>query len=232
MVEEAVNSTVVWIGVLVTLSVFANLIKDNILTRLVQHAALGVAVGIGIVMAWKQFLQPKWWTPIWEGATGESTPLGMLWILALVPGSLWYFQLSKKNFWVSTIITGLFIGTAAGLAFKDQMLRILPQISDSIQPLNPFEGGFTWSKFFSSLNGLLILVGMLTTLLYFFFSIKAENRPVVTRSMRLGRIMIMVTLGGMFGATVMTRMAYLLNRMIFLKNEWITEQIIHRLTGG
>jgi len=232
MGEGAVNSVVVWIGALVTLSVFANLIKDNILTRLVQHAALGVAVGIGIVMAWQQLLQPKWWTPIWEGFTGESTRLGLLWILALIPGSLWYFQLSKKNFWVSTIITGLFIGTAAGLAFKDQMLRILPQISDSIQPLNPFEGGFTWSKFFTAFNGLLILVGMLTTLLYFFFSIKAENHLIITKSMRFGRIMIMVCLGGMFGATVMTRMAYLLERMIFLRDSWITEQIINRFTGG
>jgi len=34
--------------------------------------------------------------------------------------------------------------------------------------------------------------------------------------MRVGRVMIMVALGAMFGSTVMTRMAYLIERLQFL----------------
>ena len=190
------NIWAVWIGAFVTLAVFSYLIKDNCIYRIVQHAALGVAVGIALIVAWQQVLKPRWWDPIYAAFSRQGDMIGALWLLALIPGSLWYFQLSKKYFWASTFISGLFIGTAAGLAFKDQMLRIMPQIADSIKLLNPFAGpeGFTWAKFFISLNGLIVLAGMLTTLLYFFFSIKSEGNRLTEKAMRVGRIMIMICL--------------------------------------
>jgi hypothetical protein len=39
--------------------------------------------------------------------------------------------------------------------------------------------------------------------------------------MRLGRVMLMVCLGAMFGNTVMTRMAYLIERLQFLYEDWL-----------
>ena len=43
--------------------------------------------------------------------------------------------------------------------------------------------------------------------------------------MRVGRLMIMVCLGAMFGSTVMTRMAYLLERLEFLHTRWLASLI-------
>ncbi|MBM4035755.1 MAG: hypothetical protein FJ291_28785 [Planctomycetes bacterium] len=239
-----------------TLIVFSYLVKDNPLYRLALQAALGAAVGIGVFIAWRDVLRPKWWQPIqgafaagrppadpfqlleavtagrvacpkwWAAALAafpESRPwTDALWLLALVPGSLWYFQLSKKWFWLSTLITGLFIGVSAGLAFKSQILLILPQIGASLKPIVPFAGpgGLTWASTLDCLNHLLFLVGMMTTLLYFFFSLRTESR-FLRGSMRIGRLMIMATLGAMFASTVMTRMAYLLERLGFLCDKWL-----------
>ena len=217
------ESLALWLGAFVTLAVFSYLAKDNAAYRLVQQAALGVSVGMGLVIAWKQVLAPKWWEPI-TGAIGGTRPwTDALWLLALVPGSLWYFQLSKRHFWASTLVSGLFLGVAAGLAFKSQILLILPQIGASLKPLNPFagEGGLTWASALGSLSNALFLVAMMTTLFYFFFSVRTD-RAVFHAPMRMGRMMLMVCLGAMFGNTVMTRMAYLLERLEFLYTRCLT----------
>jgi len=218
-----------WCGAIVTLAVFSYLAKDNPFYRLVQHAALGVSVGVGVVIAWQQVLRPMWWTPIYNAmtSTGDGgNRYGLLWLGALIPGSLWYFQLSKRFFWVSTLVSGLFIGIAAGLAFKGQILLILPQIAGSLKPLNPFafDGGFTWGALGVCLSNLIFMVALLTTLLYFFFSVKTDN-PLIKRPMRLGRLMIMIALGAMFGNTVLTRMAYLIERLQFLYEDCFTRLV-------
>jgi len=211
------DTLALWLGAAVTLIVFSYLAKDNVAYRLVQQAALGVSVGFGLIVAWKQVLYPKWWAPIGEGLQGTKPWTSALWLLALIPGSLWYFQLSRKWFWLSTLISGLFLGVAAGLAFKSRILLILPQIAASLKPLNPFEGphGLTSASLFACFSNFLFLVALLTTLLYFFFSVRTDN-ALLRPPIRVGRVMLMICLGAMFGNTVMTRMAYLLERLEFL----------------
>jgi len=212
----------IWFGAVVTLCVFSCLVRDNPLYRTVQNAALGVSVGIGLVIAWRQVLYPLWWSQISAALRGEADWTGALWLLALVPGSLWYFQLSKRWFWVSTLISGLFIGIAAGFTFKGTILLVLPQIGGSLKPLNPLvmQGGATWHNTFLCLSNLVFLAALLTSLLYFFFSVRTDN-PLLRRPMRVGRVMIMISLGAMFGNTVLTRVAYLLERMEFLYAMWL-----------
>ena len=213
----------VWVGALVTLAVFSYLARDNPFYRLVLHAALGVSVGIGVVVAWQQVLQPQWWAHIHGALWGKRNWTGALWLLALVPGSLWYFQLSRKLFWVSTLVSGLFIGAAAGIAFKAQILLILPHIGASLKPILPVAGpaGFTSGNLLQCLSNLLFLATLLSTLLYFFFSVRTD-RALLRTPMRFGRLMIMICLGAMFGNTVMTRMAYLIERLQFLYETWLS----------
>ncbi|MBN1918767.1 MAG: hypothetical protein JW889_12740 [Verrucomicrobia bacterium] len=220
----------IWVGAIVTLAVFSYLVKENAFYRFFLHAALGTTVGMGIVMTIKQVLIPNWYQPIANAVTGDGPMTGLLWVLALVPGSLWYFQMSKKHFWVSTLVSGLFIGVAAGLAFKTWMLLIMPQIGASLKPLNPFDGGFTGEKLAEVVSNFVFIASLLTALLYFFFSFSTESK-LMGKPMRFGRLMIMVCLGGMFGSTVMTRLSYLLERLRFLYQDWIGRQILS-LFGG
>ena len=141
----------------------------------------------------------------------------------LIPGALWYAQMSKKWFWLSKPVIGLFIGVAAGLAFKSKILLMLPQLGAALKPLNPWAlpGGLAWAGFWSNpnlwtvVNNAIFLAAFFTTLLYFCFTIKSDNR-LLQPPMKTGRLMIMVTLGAMFGNTVMTRMSFLIERIQFL----------------
>lgn len=237
------ETLVIWVGALVTLAVFSYLARDNPVYRIVQHAALGSAVGIGLVVLWRQVLYPRWALPIadsmhalgralaGEGPAEAGQLTGLLWILALVPGSLWYFQLSRKWVGLSTLITGLFVGAAAGLAIKNQILLTLPQVSASIRPLGlaDADGHVTAASVATWANNIVFLVMLLAALLYFFFTIPT-GQAVLRGPLRLGRLTIMLCLGGLFGGTVMTRVAYLLERLTFLR-EWLIQQV-PRAWGG
>jgi hypothetical protein len=66
--------------------------------------------------------------------------------------------------------------------------------------------GFT----FAGLNTLLVLIGVVSVLFYFFFSI--EHTGVVHRVARIGIYFLMVSFGAAFGYTVMARMSLLIGR--------------------
>ncbi len=245
------ESLTVWLGAIVTLCVFSYAIKDNPAYRLVQQATLGTYMGMATVIMWNQILQPRWWQRFADGwaalmatnaeVTPQDTPgaewTSVFWGLAILPGLLWYFQLSKRWFWVSTIISGWFVGVAAGLAFKTQILLIMPQVSATIQPINPFAGPHAvglaalaqwnadaWATVGECANNLIVIVLLLATLFYFFFSVRTEH-PVLAGSIRFGRVTIMICLGALFGNTVMTRVAYLIERLLFLYNDFAIGEI-------
>lgn len=212
----------IWIGAIITLTVLSYLAKDNIAYRIAQRAALGATIGISIAVTWQQILAPNWWAPIQAAFAGEGPRRGALWLLVLIPGSFWYCQLSKKWFWLSRIVFGLFIGLAAGLAFKDQILLILPQLGATLKPLNPWAApeGMSLRACLESVNNLVFLTGFFTVLLYFCFTIKTKKR-VFNVPVKVGRIFIMIALGGMFGNTVMTRMSFLVDRIRFMYEFWL-----------
>lgn len=205
------------IGFVVTLAVFSYLFKDNILYRIVQKAAMGVAVGILVVMTWQSVLYPMWFVNIVNAFTRRTPWYHGLWLLMLIPGIMFYFQMSKKYFYLSRPVIALFVGVAAGLAFKNQVNQIIPQVASVLNPINPWAEGVEWHV---AVNNIIMLLCFFSTLLYFSFTIKSEG-PLFKVPMKFGRISIMVALGAMFGSTVMTRMAFLIERMQFLYDQVI-----------
>jgi hypothetical protein len=215
-----------WIAAFVTLTVLSYVFKDNLAYRLVQHAALGITTAFMLVLTCRDVLQPQWMAPIIAAAQGKGPALDLFWLLLLVPGVLWYFQLSRTYYWVSLPVTGLFIGVAAGVAFKVQLQTVMPQIAASIKPLNPWAlpNPGSLSAWLTVLNNALFIVVLLTALLYFFFSIRTD-RPALRGPVRFGRLAIMLTLGAMFACTVMTRTSYLLDRLRLIYTDWIVGQL-------
>ena len=62
-------------------------------------------------------------------------------------------------------------------------------------------------------------MGVLSCLVYFFFSI--EHTGVVGHTARLGIWFLMITFGAAFGYTVMGRIALLAIRIEFLFDDWL-----------
>ncbi len=68
-------------------------------------------------------------------------------------------------------------------------------------------------------NNLLIIIGVATTLVYFYFSKK--HTGALGAGARIGVTFIMVAFGASFGYTVMARISLLIGRFYFLIFEWI-----------
>ena len=228
-----------WAGALATLGLYTVLYKENPIYRLFEHIFLGLATGYLISETWNSVLLPKWWVPMWDG--------GNWWFLFCMSfGLLYYFIYSRRHNWIARLIIGFFLGVTSGQAFQAYVNDSWPQIPGSFKPVLPHDaytttvradGGpdmgliaktvkvdaVTWPDAINNLIFMLIIVCVLS---YFFFSFEQKN-VVIRRSAQLGRWMMMFTFGAIFGATIMARLALLIDRMDFLLNDFGTH-----LPGG
>jgi len=184
-----------------TLIVFSFLYRDNRIYKLVEHIYLGFAIGVSAVMA-KASVTSTAWNPAMRGA--------WIWLLPIAVGLLFCFYFSKKHFWISRIPVSLLVGGATGLAISGAVkAQILDQIRGTITlPL------ITAPNPITAINNLLIILGVVSTLLFFFFS--KERKGVMGTAMLLGKIFVVVALGASFGFIVMARMSLLIGRLQFL----------------
>lgn len=221
----------VWLAACGTLAVYSFMFKDNPAYRGFQNLLQGCATGWGCVLVTKQILWVKMLQPVLQGfsslaANGvSSTALSSaLLIIPGIIGCLWYFQYSKKYFWVSRIAMCVTLGAGAGLSFKKTFNELLPQITGSFKTLWPNEyllpGVTTYERFAVGFENLLFIVTMLSVLSYFFFAFK-RKRLVLKSSAGLGRWFLMISLGAFFGNTFMTRLSALIERVHFLVAEWL-----------
>ena len=79
--------------------------------------------------------------------------------------------------------------------------------------------GYGVFKVGGSLAAILIFVGVLTVLAYFFFS--AEHKGALGRTAKVGVWYLMITFGASFGFTVMGRIALLAARVEFVFDDWL-----------
>ncbi|MDR3688343.1 MAG: hypothetical protein P4L46_03115 [Fimbriimonas sp.] len=75
----------------------------------------------------------------------------------------------------------------------------------------------TFGDYFDNWVFVLTLVGVMS---YFFFSFKRRG-PIPVAAATFGRWMLMIGFGAFFGNTVMTRMSFLLDRLMFLIDDWL-----------
>jgi len=63
------------------------------------------------------------------------------------------------------------------------------------------------------------VVGLLTTLIFFFFS--KEHKGALGGAARVGVYFLMVSFGASYGYTVMARISLLIGRVMFLLHDWL-----------
>jgi hypothetical protein len=201
-----------WIAAGLTLIMYSFLYKDNPLFRLGEHLYVGLSVGYGfcyslIYVVWPDLIYPLYRTITnafghkWEEAL---QPNENFWLL--IPFFFGIFMLtrfSNKTSWMSrwtfAFITGATSGMAIPLVFSADIFK---QIVPTLQPL--YQPGQTPLATLSETSGIiLILIGVLTVLIYFFFS--AEHKGTIGVISRIGIFYMMVSFGAAFGYTVMGR---------------------------
>ena len=221
----------IWIGAVGTLAMYSFLIRENPFYQAFEYALLGCATGMGIAIALQDALIAKWWTPMIHGfglllKDGPSPAAwdGVILIIPGVIGFLWYFQYSKRLSWISRIPMVIGLGAGAGLAFKDLFNRIVPQITGTVKPLWIGEalmpGSTFWDRAGVAFGNLVFVVGTLSVLVYFFFTV-SRKRLAVRGPAALGRWYLMLSLGAFFGNTFMSRLSALIERVHFLCSQWL-----------
>lgn len=200
-----------WVATGLTLFIFSFLYKDNPLFKLAENLYVGVSVGYTIVKTYDTVIVHLIWTPIvknGEWALLIPVAIGMLMLTRYVP----------KAAWLSRYAFAFIVGVGSGLAIPRVISSyILKQIEDTVRPLLvmvPGEGlSFTWNLLnpASSLNTIIILIGVSSVLFYFFFSVEHTGLGKVVA--RTGILFLMIAFGAAFGYTVMARMSLLIGRL-------------------
>jgi len=200
-----------WVATGLTLFIFSFLYKDNPLFKLAEHLYVGVSVGYTIVKAYDTVIVHLIVKPIFEqGEIALLIPvaIGMLMLTRYVP----------KAAWLSRYAFAFIVGVGSGLAIPRTISSfILKQVEDTVRPVLSLAGGdgVTFSMNLlnpsSSINVIIILIGVISVLFYFFFSIEHSGPGKMVA--RTGVMFLMIAFGAAFGYTVMARMSLLIGRL-------------------
>ncbi len=216
-----------WIAAFFTLAIFSFLYRDNPFYRAAEAIVVGVSAGYWMVVGFWDVLVPNLFGKIlpeviqataMPGLSGPEADRNLSYVIPLVLGIMLLWRLSPKGAWISRWPLAFIIGTTAGLRMIAFLHGdFLAQIRNSILPLVVInQGAFDFS---ASLTNLIMLVGVLCCLTYFFFSF--EHKGVVGGAAKVGIWILMITFGAAFGYTVMGRIALLAIRLEFLLDDWL-----------
>lgn len=189
------------IAAILTLAIFSFLYRDNPFYKLAEGLLIGLSIGFTLVILWNATIIGLLIRPLF--VDGHYTL-----IIPLILGLLMFSRLIPKTASWSRIPLAVMIGSGAGVAIPAMLdARTLKQMSATVVPLFTSASGFDFS-------GLIVLVGVLTSLSYFFFS--RAHSGLLGKSARFGTYILMIFFGTTFGYTVMSRMSTLIGRLEFL----------------
>lgn len=204
-----------WVGFVLTLMIFSYVLGDNLLYRIAVYVFVGLAAGYTTVIAVDSVIAP------WLAATVLSGDPGAV-LLGLIPllfGVLLLFRTTGRFSRLGGIALAFLIGVGTAVA-------LVGVVSGTLLPIT----GSVVSGLQSDLiNGFLILLGVVSTLIYFQYLARRGSggrveRPLLLRAIgAVGQGVVTVTLGALYGGAILTSLAILSERIVF---------ILSRLTGG
>lgn len=216
-----------WIAALGTLAIMSFLWGDNVFYKLAEAVVVGASAAYAMVVGF--------WTGIIQNLFGKLIPSVMrdtvlpglpstqhtewIYVIPLVLSVLMLWRLAPAGGWISRWPLAFFIGATAGIrlvAYLDA--DFVQQIANTIMPLivSDNKQGLMIG---SSIGNVIIVIGVLTCLMYFFFSF--EHTGAVGTAARVGIWFLMITFGAGFGFTVMGRIALISDRFNFLFYDWL-----------
>jgi len=219
------------IGFLLTIMVLSYIIGDNVLFRLAVHIFIGVATGYAAVMILYNVIWYQVLVPVLQLYTAGNSGNLSMYIIRVVPAvilGIWMLtKVSPRTARWGTPVLAFLTGVGAATVIAGAVRgTIFPQIGASINLLNrqsALAEGTNLVGWF--INGLVILIGILATLIYFQFGVRrppegvAAHRPVILDYVStLGEGFIVVTLGVLFTGVYLAALAALVDRINYLWN--------------
>jgi hypothetical protein len=201
------------LGFLFTVALLSYLIGDNPIYRLALHTFVGVSAGYVTLIIIYQVLTPRLITPLTSGDASKAA----LSIVPLVLFVFLIFKLSPRTAALGNISVACLIGVGTGVAVGGAVNgTLLPQL------------GLTWASGETWLNILLILVGTVTTLIYFQFWLRSSmtggnpERVAVMRVLAsVGQVFLVIALGVIYGGMILSGIAIFSERLMVMY-QWVT----------
>ena len=222
----------IWLAAFFTLAIFSFLYKDNPIYKTAESIVVGISAAYAMVVGF--------WDMIVPNLLGKLTPTlvqnhfqpGLtdvdpqwVYLIPAIFGVLLLMRLAPKGQWLSLWTLAFIVGTTAAIRMVGYIESdFLTQIKQTLEPVyqvveNPDGTVNGYSTFWASARQFTLVVGVLTCLTYFFFSV--EHKGGVGKVARVGIWFLMITFGAAFGFTVMGRIALLAARFEFLFDDWL-----------
>ena len=219
-----------------TICIFSFLWRDNPLYRFAEHLVVGVSAGYWIAILYHTSLTDLWIEPLGESIKAFGIPggsalakVGML-IVNISPGFIGLLMFSRfwsKTSWISRWPIAFYLGVSAGVALPLflQSFVVRQVAANMVNPADIFGlisadltvlfsyGNITY-LFWQGLGQLIIIVGCICGLSYFYFS--AEHKGIMGGAAKAGIWILMIGFGATFGYTVMSRISLLIGRFNYL----------------
>lgn len=190
---------------LLTLAILSFLYKDNVVYKFAEHLFVGTAAGYYVAFQYRTVFQPNLWEPLRGG--------DLISLIPLVLSILLFTRMLPAGQWLSRWPMGAMIGAYAGL----QLIGFLQ--GDLIAQIQANVLSVSTDSMATNFNNFLLIAGVLTTLVYFFFS--TEHKGTVGVLSKVGIYFLMISFGASYGFTVMARMSLLIGRLDFLFGDWL-----------
>lgn len=231
-----------WIAVFFTLAIFSFLYKDNPFYKIAEHTFIGISAGYWLSIGFWTIIQPNLLGRLWpsegysesslwyniynifntlvpsifpDGGIDKGHSMDLTYLIPFVLGMMMILSIFKRFSWMARWGIAYTVAIAAGLrAYGYLNSYILNQIKATIVPLANTGYPIFHISEPSLLNNLIILIGTITGLLYFFFS--KEQTGNFGKLTRVGIYFLMISFGASFGFAVMGRISLLIGRFVDL----------------
>ncbi|MCU0610499.1 MAG: hypothetical protein MUE60_01760 [Candidatus Eisenbacteria bacterium] len=197
----------VWLAAILTLAGFSFLWKDNPMFKVMEHMLVGVSAGYYLVQYAYSAIFKKLYVPLVKQGN-------LLFAGCAVLGLMAFARLFPKRSWLSRYPVAFYVAAGAGYSVPSTIqARVIKQMQ--VTMINVFDQG----SLGAGVSSFLLFVGVITVLLYFFFS--AEHRGPLGAASKIGIVTLMIGFGASFGYTVMSRITLLIGRFQFLLGDWL-----------
>jgi hypothetical protein len=206
------------LGFLLTILVFSYLMGDNPFFRLAIHIFIGVSAAYVALVTINNVLIPRLIIPLFQGSQGER----LLSILLFIPSLFLFLKvtpLRRAGNWTVAILVGIGAAAAVGGAITG---TLFPQILGTINSVDPAAYDVTNSRWNQIINGIIIVLGTLTTLIYFHFGTQDtpgrqdKRLPFIEKISMAGNFFLAITFGALFAGVFLTALAALVERLTFV----------------
>jgi len=200
---DIITEVGIWVAAAFTLMIYSYPYKETPLYKLAEHTMIGLGIAITTIMGIRNIL---------DIAVGSIVTKGEItWIIPILLGLALFTRYSQQYVWLSRWPLALLVGVGIGVSMGGMIdSSFIAQIRSTVTGV-------------TNINQVLLVIMAVLTLTYFIFSLGVKQREegVLKYTSQLGRYVMMIYFGALFGNTIMTRMALFIGRMRFLLFDWL-----------